>query len=85
MFASDFDRAQSKTDEEINALLPLLPLQIKSSMLGGELGMAQVPSEERQKAQLYRILKAKASTDGSAIAKVRAMLRDVRVYAWREM
>jgi len=82
MFASDFDRAQSKTDEEINALLPL---QIQSSMLGGELGMAQVPSEERQKAQLYRILKAKASTDGSAIAKVRAMLRDVRVYAWREM
>jgi hypothetical protein len=47
-FASTKEREIFLVTEEVEALLPLLPEQVCIAMLGGALGMAQVPSDERR-------------------------------------
>ena len=67
--------------EQIGALVPLLPLQVVSGMLGGELGMRQVPDGAARAAQLGRILAERAGTEGARVADVRRALGVFRAYA----
>ena len=79
-FADDQQRAAHAVAEEVEALIPLIPRGVITHMLGGERGMSQVPDPERRHAQIKRILSERAGTDGSSVAQVRLMLRDVREY-----
>lgn len=55
-FKSEMERRGVKVDSEIEFLVPLLPMSIVRSMLGGEVGLRQVPSAEARAAQLCRLL-----------------------------
>jgi hypothetical protein len=83
-YASERERAEACVSDEVSTLIPLLPSIIVENMLGGERGMQQVPSAEKRREILTRILSERAGTDGSSIAQVRLMLRDVREYGHRE-
>ena len=81
-YVSDKARADAAVADEIAALVPLVPQRIIHHMLGGELGLRQVPDPARREAQLRRMLAARAGTDGASVKAVRAMLRDVRLLGY---
>ena len=81
-FRTDADRNDYRVDSEIDALVPLLPYQAVSCMLGGEQGWRQVPRGRRDRL-LRRMLKQRAGSEGDRLASVRHLLRDIRMYAVR--
>ena len=56
----EFDDPKEKeaflVDEQIRALVPLLPLVVVTEMLGGARGLEQVPDEERRRSILEAVL-----------------------------
>ena len=75
------DREVGALRSEVAAIIPLLPEEARCAMLGGELGMRQVPDPERQQAQLERKLTARAGNCGERIARARRLLCRIRKYA----
>ena len=80
-FATDKDRAVAHVHSEIDSLLPILPVQVVESMLGGARGLLQVPGDGARTDQVRRMLVARSGTDGASVASVRLMLREIRLYA----
>lgn len=84
-FSSTKERETFLVTEEVEALLPLLPEQVCVAMLGGALGMAQVPSDERRVALLRAAFAKSAGLEGARVKGLRAMLCAVRTYAATEL
>jgi hypothetical protein len=84
-FSSTKERETFLVTEEVEALLPLLPEQVCVAMLGGALGMAQVPSDERRVALLRASFAKSAGLEGARVKGLRAMLCAVRTYAATEL
>ena len=80
-FASDKERAQFETSEQVETILPLLPAPVLECMLGGTLGMAQVPDPAHRAEMVRRNLAARGGLDGARLKGLRSMLCAVRSYA----
>ena len=80
-FTSDQERSAFTVEREVAlVLVPLLPYSARVEMLGGKLGMSQVPSKAAQENFIHRLLKSRAGTDGSKIASARLALSVMRKY-----
>ena len=79
-FEDDKARTAFIVESEITALVPLLPWPVRSSMLGGPLGMIQVPKPEAQNLLIHRILKRRAGSDGANLGSARLALAVIRKY-----
>jgi len=80
-FTDPKERETFLAGEQIAALVPLLPGLVVQEMLGGERGLRQVPGDEARGAQLARILRERAGSEGDRIADVRRALGLIRAYA----
>ena len=67
----DFDDPKEREDflrqEQVDALIPLLPRLVVAEMMGGERGLQQVADPARREAQLRRKFIARAGSEGSQI------------------
>eukprot|EP00325_Prymnesiales_sp_UTEX-LB-985_P028528 CAMPEP_0174715290 /NCGR_PEP_ID=MMETSP1094-20130205/21136_1 /TAXON_ID=156173 /ORGANISM="Chrysochromulina brevifilum, Strain UTEX LB 985" /LENGTH=138 /DNA_ID=CAMNT_0015914843 /DNA_START=609 /DNA_END=1022 /DNA_ORIENTATION=- len=61
-FTSDQERRAFTVESEVALLVPLLPYSARIEMLGGKLGMSQVPSKAAQDNFIHRLLKSRAGT-----------------------
>ena len=82
-FASAQEREAFKARDEAAALVPLLPAQVVRAMMGGDLGIQQVPCPERRERMLVAMLLERAGTEGDRLASLRALLRCIRAYSVR--
>ena len=64
----------------MRALAPLLPSIVVWGMVGGDLGIRQVPPARRQ-ALIERRLRERGGTNGERLARMRSLLSKVRKYA----
>ena len=80
-YATQSAREAASVEDEIQALVGVMPEAIVNSMIGGEQTLKQVPSGLRRREMVARVLRSRAGTAGAMIAKVRLMLGRVRVYA----
>jgi hypothetical protein len=80
-FESDKLRCESTVRSQVLALVPLLPVQVRNEMLGGDRGKIQVPDIVKQDALIARTLTARAGTEGSKLADARLALAKMRRYA----
>ena len=80
----DFKTQQEKEsflqDSEFMALIPLVPKVMAEAMLGGELGLEQVPVVKRYD-QLRRRLLRRAGATGDNLSAIRLGLATLREYA----
>ena len=82
-FALAEEREAFKARGEAAALVPLLPSQVLHAMMGGDLGVAQVPSQARRERMLTNMLLERAGAEGDRLAGLRTLLRQIREYAVR--
>jgi len=80
-FLSAKDREAFKARDEAMTLVPLLPAQVLHTMMGGDLGMQQVPDVSRRKQMLMAMLLERAGSEGDRIAGLRSLLRVIRAYS----
>ena len=59
-------RPSIKARDEAAALVPLLPAQVVRAMMGGDLGIQQVPCPERRERMLVAMLLERAGTEDRA-------------------
>ena len=85
----DFDDPKEREDflrqEQVDALILLLPRLVVAEMMGGERGLQQVADPARREAQLRRKFIARAGSEGSQIGDLRTFLRKARAYAQEVM
>ena len=71
--------------DQLDALVPLLPALVSLEMLGGARGLEQVPDEGRRATILASILGARAGSEGARCADIRLFLGMARAYAQEVM
>ena len=77
------EREAFKARGEAAALVALLPAQVTHAMMGGDLGVSQVPCAERRARMLTNMLLERAGAEGDRLAGLRTLLRHIREYAVR--
>ena len=82
-FVDPRDRERFKARAEAAALVPLLPAQVVLAMMGGDLGLQQVPCAERREKMMIAMLLERAGAEGDRLAGLRTLLRQIRSYAVR--
>ena len=84
-FGTNAERVEWSARRELDALVEILPKPIGKHVLGGDAGLAQVPSKERQDAQIARRMAHKAGKEGAKPARLRNLLSIARQYALTEL
>ena len=79
-FTTQSEKEKALQESEFEALLPLMPAVLVVNMIGGDLGLQQVPTSQRYQ-QLRRRLLKRAGATGDNLAEVRLGLGTLREYA----
>ena len=78
---TDEARAARQLNSEIDEIVRLMPTNVRVHMLGGPIGIAQVPNTIRQDRIIARMLRKRAGSEGAQLASVRSFLCTARTYA----